>query len=255
MARIQSEIRAHHGGWRYDEVCQAMLGHDDSLTPTKIYEEKSWIDEFFGYAIRSPGIFSDLLRSFQVFKFSDLAKHASEDWRSLVTDFVCSEEFCPDPFYVSNMPTKAKQQKFAWCSSSGKDAVAKHMRESCRKKPVLFSHSECICAVSWCFDFFFEFIWGVLAPGGFENLKTKFQTKPSQWEGVNFASTCKFQNQIKPSQLLSQFNALGPIFECKLHSNTTGVERPGESLGVGRKKKANPSTLSRTQSLKQTPVP
>ena len=78
--------------------------------------------------------------------------------------------------------------------------------------------------------FLFEFIWGVLAPGGFENLKTKFQTKPSQWEGVNFASTCKFQNQIKPSQLLSQFNALGPIFECKLHSNITGVERPGESL-------------------------
>ena len=125
-----------------------MLGHDDSLTPTKIYEEKSWIDEFFGYAIRSPGIFSDLLRSFQVFKFSDLAKHASEDWRSLVTDFVCSEEFCPDPFYVSNMPTKAKQLKFASCTSSGKDAVAKHMRESCRKKLVLFSHSECICAAS-----------------------------------------------------------------------------------------------------------
>ena len=119
---------------------------------------------FFGYAIRSPGIFSDLLRSFQVFKFSDLAKHASEDWRSLVTDFVCSEEFCPDPFYVSNMPTKAKKQKFAWCSSSGKDAAAKHMRESRRKKLVLFSHSECICAVCDVLIFFCLSLFGVFWP-------------------------------------------------------------------------------------------
>ena len=27
--RIQPKIWAHHGRWRYDEVCQAMLGHDD----------------------------------------------------------------------------------------------------------------------------------------------------------------------------------------------------------------------------------
>ena len=50
LARIQSKIRAHYGRWRYDEVCQTMLGHD-SLTPTEIYEETSLIDEFFWVSI------------------------------------------------------------------------------------------------------------------------------------------------------------------------------------------------------------
>ena len=127
--RIQPKIWAYHGRWRYDELCQAVLGHDDSLTPTKICETTSLIDMFFGYP------FYSFTWSFICAGFGALKRqNTSEDWQSLATGFVCSEEFWPDPFYVSNMPTRAKNQEFAWCSSNGKNAVDKHMRVVRKKK-------------------------------------------------------------------------------------------------------------------------